>query len=506
VRSVAAVLASIRTFTILGVDAHEVRVEADVSGGLPSFALVGLPDTAVRESRERVRAAIANSGFKFPNTRITANLAPADLRKAGPGFDLAIAAAVLVASEQLHAEQVDGVVLAGELALDGAIRPVPGTFAITRAAARSAASAVAVAERCAPEAALAAGVRVVPIGRLRDLERLGTDDEPPPPQPLRADGEGDAPSLPDLADLRGQPYLRRGLELAAAGGHSLLMTGPPGAGKSMAAMRLPSLLPPLDDAEAGEAIRVASACGRPIEPLLTRRRPYRAPHHTISTAGLIGGGSPPRPGEITLAHRGVLFLDELAEFRRDALEALRQPVESGRVLIARARRVLELPCRFQLVAAANPCPCGRGEGSPECECPPQSVRRYSTKLSGALADRVDMLIAVAQPDPAALGGPPGERSAAVRERVLAARERQRRRLGPGRCNAEMAPPETRRWCAPDPAGAPLLAEVLEGGALSGRGHERILRLARTIADLAGRDRIGADELAEALALRRRGRR
>lgn len=498
-------LSSIRTFTILGVDPHEVRVEADVSGGLPSFALVGLPDAAVRESRERVRAAIANSGFRFPQQRITANLAPADLRKAGPGFDLAIAAAVLVASRQLRLEQLDGVVLAGELALDGSIRPVPGTFAIARAAAVAGAPRVAVAEPSAPEAALAGGIRVVPVRSLRDLEALGTTDEPGPPEPLRVGGNGSVPSLPDLADLRGQPYLRRALELAAAGGHSLLMTGPPGAGKSMAAARLPSLLPPLDDVEIAAAIRIASACGRPIEPVLARRRPYRAPHHTISTAGLIGGGSPPGPGEVTLAHRGILFLDELPEFRRDALEALRQPAEEGRVLIARAGRTLELPCRFQLVAAANPCPCGRGDVSPDCECPPQSVRHYTTKLSGALADRIDMLVAVGQPEPGSLLGPRGEDSATVRARVLAARERQRARLGPGRCNAELTPPDTHRWCRLDESSERLIAALRERGELSGRGHERVLRLARTIADLGGRAHLGAEDVAEALALRRRGR-
>lgn len=499
-------LASARTFTILGVDAHEVRVEADVCGGLPSFALVGLPDAAVRESRERVRAAIANSGFKFPQRRITANLAPADLRKAGPGFDLAIAAAVLVASKQLDPEQLEGVVLAGELALDGSIRPVPGTFAIARAAALAGAPRVAVADASAPEAALAGGIRVVPVRSLSDVEALGTTEEPGPPEPLRVEVNGSAPPLPDLADLRGQPYLRRALELAAAGGHSLLITGPPGAGKSMAAARLPSLLPPLDDAEVGEAIRVASACGRPIEPALARRRPYRAPHHTISTAGLIGGGSPPGPGEVTLAHRGVLFLDELPEFRRDALEALRQPAEEGRVLIARAGRTLELPCRFQLVAAANPCPCGRGAASPECECAPQSVRHYTTKLSGALADRIDMVVAVGQPEPGSLLGPRAEGSATVRERVLAARERQRARLGPGRCNAELALPETQRSCCLDSSSEPLMAALRDRGELSGRGHERVLRLARTIADLAGRSQTSAEDVAEALALRRRPKR
>jgi magnesium chelatase family protein len=496
-------LASIRTFTILGVDAHEVRVEAHVCSGLPTFSLVGLPDAAVRESRERVRAAIANSRFKFPNARIIANLAPADLRKAGPGFDLAIAAAVLVASRQLRPEQLEGVVLAGELALDGSIRPIAGTFTIVRAAALAGASRVAVAEQSAAEAALAEGIRVVPVRSLRDLDLLGTPEEPGPPDPLRVEANGAVSALPDLADLRGQPYLRRALELAAAGGHSLLITGPPGAGKSMAAARLPSLLPPLEDAEIGEAIRIASACGRSIEPLLAGRRPYRAPHHTISTAGLIGGGSPPRPGEVTLAHRGVLFLDELPEFRRDALEALRQPTEAGRVLIARAGRTLELPCRFQLVAAANPCPCGRGEGSQECECPPPSVRHYAAKLSGALTDRIDMLVAVGQPDRGSLLGPPEERSAAVRERVLIARRRQRDRLGAGRCNSEMTPAETWRLCRPDDGGDPLLVALGGRGGLSGRGHGAVLRLARTIADVGGRELVGPDDVAEALAMRRR---
>ena len=496
-------LASVRTFTVLGVDAHEVRVEAHVSGGLPSFALVGLPDAAVRESRERVRAAIANSDFKFPNRRITANLAPADLRKAGPGFDLAIAAAVLVASEQLDPAQLDGAVLAGELALDGSIRPVAGTFAIAEAAARAGAGRLALARESAPEAALAGGIAAIPVGSLRELASLGLEGEPPAAGPLPLEANGAAPALPDLADLRGQPYLRRALELAAAGGHSLLMTGPPGAGKSMAAARIPSLLPPLDDGELGEAIRIASACGRPIEPVLGRRRPYRAPHHTISPAGLIGGGTPPRAGEVTLAHRGVLFLDELPEFRRDVLEALRQPVEDGSVTIARASRSVELPCRFQLIAAANPCPCGRGEASPDCECPPQAIRHYALKLSGALADRIDILVAVEQPAGEAFHGPPGEASATVRARVVEARDRQRRRLGPGRCNAQLRPDEVDRFCRVDAGGAPILAALRERGDLSGRGHARVMRLARTIADVGSRERVEGDDVAEALALRRR---
>jgi magnesium chelatase family protein len=495
------VLASVRTFALLGVDAHEVTVEVDVRGGLPTFSLVGLPDAAVRESRERVRAALVNSGFEFPLKRITASLAPSDLRKAGPGFDLAIAAALLVASEQLSPTALDGVALSGELALDGGIRPVPGALAMAEAARRGGARALVVAEPSAPEAALA-GVAVVAVPRLDRLHALGTEAEPDGAVPLLLSANGAGPAGLDLADLRGQPVLRRALEVAAAGGHSLLITGPPGAGKSMAARRLPSLLPPLTPGEAVDVVRVAGACGRPLASAAACVRPFRAPHHTISAAGLVGGGSPPRPGEATLAHRGVLFLDELPEFRRDALEALRQPLEEGRVLIVRARHAVELPCRFQLVAAANPCPCGHGDDSPSCKCPALSIRRYSTKLTGALADRIDLSLRVEQPEAKTLRGPREEASSAVRERVLAARERQHGRLG-GSCNAEMTSRETRVHCELEPDAQLLLDSSHRQFGLSGRGYERVLRVARTIADLAGRERIGADDLGEALTLRRR---
>ncbi len=371
-------LAAARTFSLLGVEAREVRVEADVRTGLPAFALVGLPDAAVRESRERVRAALVNSGFEFPQQRITANLAPADLRKAGPGFDLAIAAAILAATGQLRAAALADVALAGELALDGSMRAVPGAMVMAEAARRAGARAIVVAAASAAEAALVEGVAVIPVERLDQLVAVGGEDEPVAPDITRPSPNG---AGPDLADLRGQPGLRRGLEVAAAGGHSLLITGPPGAGKSMAARRLPSILPPLGPGEAIEAARVASACGRPVEPAIAGRRPFRAPHHTISTAGLIGGGNPPRPGEVTLAHHGVLFVDELPEFGRGALEALRQPLEDGCVRIARARYSVELPSRFQLVAAANPCPCGRGPRSGNCTCDPAAVRAYEAKLT-----------------------------------------------------------------------------------------------------------------------------
>ncbi len=500
-------LASARTFTLLGVEAREVQVEVDVAGnGLQSFSLVGLPDAAVRESRERVRSALTNCGFRFPQCRITANLAPADLRKAGPSFDLAIAAALLAASEQLPRDRLEGVALAGELALDGSIRPVPGTLAMAEAAGRGGAGAIAVPLANGPEAALAGGPRVVPLERLDQLAMLGTESEPAPPAAFELSMNGARSQAPDLADLRGQPYLRHALEVAAAGGHSLLITGPPGSGKSLAARRLPSILPPLEPSEALEVLRIASACGRLANGAAAAERPFRAPRHTISSAGLVGGGSPPRPGEVTLAHGGVLFLDELGEFSRDALEALRQPLEDGRVVLTRARHSVELPCRFLLVAAANACPCGYGEDHPKCDCQPLAIRRYQAKLSGALADRIDIAVAVHRPSAEEMGSSRGEGSASVRERVMAARERQRRRLGAGRCNAEMGAAEARLHTRLGGDAKVMLASGHERLGLSGRGYDRVLKLARTIADLAASERVGSDHVSAALGLRRRSSR
>lgn len=493
-------LATAQTFTLDGISARPVRVEVDVHRGLPAFSVVGLPDAAVREARERVRAALVNCGFEFPLRRIVANLAPASLRKAGPGLDLAISVALLTASGQLEVER-RSVAMVGELALDGSVRPVPGVLAIAEAAREHGCEAIVVPAENGPEAALVDGLEVICLESLAQSAALAAGEwSPPRPRPMSLDRCGPE-AVPDLADLRGQRHLRYALEVAAAGGHSMLMIGPPGAGKSLAASRLPSILPPLAAAEALEVARIASVCGR-LDDSAANGRPFRSPHHTISPAGLIGGGNPPGPGEATLAHRGVLFLDELCEFRRDTLEALRAPLESGWVTVARAGAWRQLPCRFMLVAASNPCPCGRGESDPECSCAPLAVRRYQARLSGALADRIDVLAAIRQPSAEQIGGPAGEPSATVRERVIAARERQESRLGAGRSNAEMTVVEVRD-CALEESAATLLAESYSRRRLSGRAHDRVLRLARTVADLAESDAIGHEQVAQALQLRRR---
>jgi magnesium chelatase family protein len=488
-----------RTFALIGVDAKPVYVEVDIGSGLPSFTIVGLPDAAVRESRERVRSALRNSGFNYPDRRITVNLAPADVRKAGPGFDLAIAAALLAATGQLPKPVVDNYAMAGELALDGAIRPVPGALAMAEGTKDWGLRGVAVAPADASQAALIGGVEVMPVDHLTHLRELGEGTiQPAPPVEPSAEPRRE---LPDLADLRGHPVLRRCLEIAAAGAHSLLLIGPPGGGKTLALQRLPSLLPPLSSNEVIEVTRIAGVCGENGGPRVDR--PFRAPHHTISGRALVGGGAPPRPGEVTRAHRGVLFLDELGEFRRDALEALRVPLEDGAITVTRTSGAVSLPCRFMLVAASNPCPCGNGPESGECDCHPGAVTRYLAKLSGALADRIDITHRVDPPPAEELLDDAVEDSAAVRERVARARGVQEERLGAGRTNAEMTPAELRRHCELDADAQTLLEQAHRRLGLSARGWDRCLRLARTIADLAAEPRIAPNHVTEAIDRRRR---
>lgn len=476
-----------------------IRVEVDVHRGLPNFQIVGLPDAAMREARERVRAAVVNCGFEFPLQRITASLAPADLRKAGPAIDLALATALLGAAGELKIKQLAGWSLVGELALDGSVRPVRGALAMAEEARENGRCGVIVPAANGPEAALAEGIDVQTIENFGELASLREGKVPgriATPAPL-VEGE----DLPDLADLRGQAHLRTAVEIAAAGAHGLLMVGPPGAGKSLAARRLPSVLPPLAGEEVLEVARIASACGIG-DSRVSSVRPFRAPHHTVSAAGLVGGGSPPRPGEITLAHRGVLFLDELCELGRPSLEALREPLELGSVTISRASGRQTLPSRFTLVAAANPCPCGRGEEDPRCRCSEASARRYRAALSGALVDRFDLLVAVTQPSAEALAGPVGEESAEVRKRVILARGLMGTRLGEGRTNAEAKPDEVAKFEVTAEASG-LLAEAHRSWQLSGRAHGRILRVARTVADLAGSAAIEEEHMATAIQFRRR---
>ena len=491
-----------RTFALVGVDAEPVYVEVDIGGGLPSFTIVGLPDAAVRESRERVRSALRNSGFRYPDHRITVNLAPADVRKAGPGFDLAIAAAILAATGQLRRSVVDKYALAGELALDGAIRPAAGALAIAEGARRLGLRGVAVSPGDARQAALMDGVEIVAVAHVTQLRDLAEGSiDPVPRVDLRPEPPED---LPDLADLRGHPALRRCLEIAAAGAHSLLLIGPPGGGKTLALQRLPSLLPPLSPNEVIEVTRIAGICGENGGPRV--RRPFRAPHHTVSGRALVGGGTPPRPGEVTRAHRGVLLLDELGEFRRDALEALRVPLENGEVTVTRTTGTVSLPCRFMLVAASNPCPCGNGPDSGECECHSGAVSRYLAKLSGALADRIDITLSVDPPPAEELIEADSEGSAAVRDRVSRARTAQESRLGPGRTNCDMTPSELRRDCELDAPSRGLLEGAHRQLGLSARGWDRCVRLARTIADLAGEERISENHVSEAIDRRRRPQR
>jgi magnesium chelatase family protein len=503
---VPAVLARVPTFALEGVDAREVTVEVDVRRGLPAFTVVGLPDAAVREARERVRAALLNSELEFPLQRLTANLAPAWVRKAGASFDLALAVGVLAASGQVPSDALEGCAVSGELSLGGELRPVRGALAIAMGCEAAGIRRLIVPPESAGRAALVDGVEVLAVPTLARLVdalhgRWSPDPPAPPPEPAAIRAE-----LPDLADVRGQSDARRALEIAAAGGHSLLMVGPPGAGKTMLARRLPGILPPLTRAEALEVTRIEGVAGMDTGGLATVR-PFRAPHHTISAQGLVGGGARPRPGEMTLAHRGVLFLDELAELSRAALEALRQPLEQGEVEITRGQVALRFPARVLLVAAANPCPCGHG--GDRCTCGTLVRERYRARLSGPLIDRIDLVcqLAPVRAERFAAGSAPGESSAAVRARVLAARERQAARLSDAcaATNGELDARATHRLACLAPGAAQPLVAALAAGLLTGRGHDRVLRVARTIADLDGDGKVREAHVAEALGYRVAGR-